>query len=108
MMQFLKNETCIHTQSCHVQQLLQDFLSLHRNDCVEKNVQQHRDGLGALNNSRPIGCLSQQLMERAQSVDRVTCGARKHSDFTGCVFQNKSGTALIRNCSNKLTKVKWY
>lgn len=52
----------------------------HLNNCVEKNVQHHRDDLSALDDSGPISSLGQQLMEGAQSIDGVACGARKQNN----------------------------
>lgn len=45
---------------------------LHRNDCVEIDVQQDRDGLSTMNHSGPLRSLCQQVVERAQSLYCVT------------------------------------
>lgn len=47
----------------------------HLDNCVEKNVQHHGDDLSAPDDSGPISSLGQQLMEGAQSIDGVACGA---------------------------------
>lgn len=40
-------------------------------------MQQHRDALRTLDDSRPIGSLGQQLVESVQSVDCVACAEKK-------------------------------
>lgn len=52
----------------------------HLNNRVEINVQHHRDDLSTLNDSGPISSLGQQLMEGAQSIDGVACGARRKNN----------------------------
>lgn len=49
-------------------------------NCIEKNVQHHRDDLSAMNDSGPISSLGQQLVEGAQSINGVACGAQKENN----------------------------
>lgn len=78
LVSYLREVTVVNRSRLRV--LICEGSQSHLKNCVEKNVQHHRDDLSALNHSGPISSLGQQLMEGAQSLDGVACGARKQNN----------------------------